>query len=210
MSGDYFPESSMIPQAFRLKKELVESNLRIKGSVRGFSLKFLLGKDTLFVDSGSWDAFYAIFALLIYGLVLFPNFEGFIDKFVITNFISKNRIPTLLADILFSFHGRNHEKGGTLNCCTPLLHKWILTHFPRRWPFADNIGALKWSQRLMSLNADDMVWYSREYDMVKPIFSCGDFHNVHLISSRGGLINYNHVLSLCQLGYPLREKPEDR
>lgn len=62
----------------------------------------------------------------------------------------------------------------------------------------------------MSLNADDIVWYSRDYDGVKLIFSCGDFQNIPLISAKGGLINYNHILSLCQLGYPLKEKPEDK
>lgn len=62
----------------------------------------------------------------------------------------------------------------------------------------------------MSLNVDDIVKYSRDYDGVEPIFSCGDFQNDPLIGAKGGLINYNLVLSLRQLGYPLKEKPEDR
>lgn len=32
--------------------------------------------------------------------------------------------------------------------------------------------------------------------------------NVHVIGTKGG-INYNNVLSLCQLGCPLKDKPED-
>ena len=62
----------------------------------------------------------------------------------------------------------------------------------------------------MSLSVDDIVWYSRDYDGVGPIFSYGYFHNVPLISANGGLIKYNHVLSLCQLGYSLKEKLEDK
>lgn len=85
-----------------------------------------------------------------------------------------------------------------------------MTHFPKRGPFADNVGALKWSQRLMSLDAEDVIWYSRDYIGVEPIFYCGGFQNVPFISTKGGLINYNHVFSLHQLGYPLKEKPEDR
>lgn len=53
MSGDYFPESSMIAQSIHLKKEFVDSNLQTKGNVRGFSLKFLLEEATLFANSGN-------------------------------------------------------------------------------------------------------------------------------------------------------------
>ncbi|XP_050892585.1 uncharacterized protein LOC127098119 [Lathyrus oleraceus] len=155
MSTYDFPESDVIAQAIHLKRGVVESNLRTKGNIIGFPSKFLIEKATLFANNGSWDVFYAILSLLIYGL-------------------------------------------------------WILTHFPRKGPFAENVGALEWSQRLMSLNGDDIVWYNHDYDGVEPIFSCGDFRNVPLIGSKGGLINYNHVLSVCQLGYSLKEKPEDK
>ncbi|KAI5398252.1 hypothetical protein KIW84_063881 [Lathyrus oleraceus] len=37
---------------------------------------------------------------------------------------------------------------------------------------------------------------------------CGEFSNVPLIGTQGG-INYNPVLALCQLGFPLRDKPNN-
>lgn len=61
----------------------------------------------------------------------------------------------------------------------------------------------------MHLNVEDIVWYNRNYDGIKPIFSCGDFHNVPLTGAKGGMINYNLVLSLRKLGYPLKDKPKD-
>lgn len=195
-------------QDLHLEKNLVESNLRTKGNARGFTSKFLFEKATLFASSGSWDAFSTVFALLIYGLVLFPNIEGFIEKTTVTIFISRNPVPTLLDDVFFSFHRRNQKRGGMINYCITLLCKWILSHLPRRGPFADNVGALKWSQRLMSLDAKDVVWYCRDYDRVELIYSCGDFQNVPLISSRGRVINYNLVLSLRQLGYQLKKEPK--
>ncbi|XP_050889345.1 uncharacterized protein LOC127094568 [Lathyrus oleraceus] len=102
------------------------------------------------------------------------------------------------------------KKGGTINCCTPLLHKWIIFHLPKKGSFVDKVGALKWSQRLMSLDAEDVIWHSHDYLRVELIFHCGEFPNVPLISIKGGLINYNPVLLLHQLGYPLKEKPEHR
>lgn len=210
MGTDGFPEVSVIAQDLYLKKDVIEFNLHIKGNVRGFPSKFLFEKVTLFANSGSWDAFYVVFTLLIYGLVLFPNIEEFIDKVVVTIFVSKNPVITLLAEVLFSFHWRNQKRDGMINFCIPFLYKWILTHFPRKSPFVDNIGALKWSQRLMYLVADDIIWYFRDYDGVDPIYSGGYFQNVRLISARDGVINYNPIISFRQLGYLLKEKPEDK
>lgn len=68
-----FPEVALVAQALCLENNLVESNLCTKGNVRGFASKFHFEKDTLFSSSGSWDSFYDVFSLLIYGLMLFPN-----------------------------------------------------------------------------------------------------------------------------------------
>ncbi|XP_050893349.1 uncharacterized protein LOC127099511 [Lathyrus oleraceus] len=169
-------------QDLHLDKNLVESNLRTKGSARGFTSKILFEKANLFASSGNCDAFSVLFALHIFEVILFQNIEGFIDKTAVTIFISINLVPTLLTDAFFSFLWRNQKR--------------------------DNVGALKWSQRLMSLDAEDVVWYCRDYDGVGLIYSCGDFHNVPFVSSRGGVINYNPILSLRQLGYQLKKEPE--
>lgn len=95
-----------------------------------------------------------------------------------------------------------------INYYVPLLYKWLMTHLPRKWHFVDNMGALKWSQRFMSLNVDDIVWYNHDYDGIYKLFSYGDFHNVHIIGTKGS-INYNLVLSLHQLGHLVENKPED-
>lgn len=135
----------MIAQTLYLKKEVVASNLRTKGNTRGFPSKFFIEKATTFADIGSWDTFYAIFSLLIYGVVLFLNVEGFIDKVVVNIFLSRNLVPTLLADVYFSFHWRNKKTSGMIKYCVPFLYKWLLTHLPRKGYFVNNVGALKWS-----------------------------------------------------------------
>ncbi|XP_050878087.1 uncharacterized protein LOC127081902 [Lathyrus oleraceus] len=210
MIDEDFPDSAYIAQALCMKKDLVEATLRIKGNTQGLPSKFLFENAIMFANSGSWDAFYASFALLVYGLVLFPNVEGFVNKAAITIFISQNLVPTLLADVFFSFHWRNIKKGGTINCCIPLLQKWIVSHLPKKGPFVDNVGDLKWSQRLMSLDAKDVVWFILDYLRVERIFRCGEFPNVPLVSTKRGVINYNPVLTLRNLGYPLKEKLDDR
>lgn len=145
MIEDNFLDSADIAQALCMKKDLIKPTLRIKGNTQGLPSRFLFENATMFANSGSWDAFYAIFTLLIYGLVLFPSVEGFVDKTTITIFISQNPIPTLLVDVFFSFHWRNMKKLGTINYCIPLLQKWIMSHLPKKGPFIDNVGDLKWS-----------------------------------------------------------------
>ena len=91
---------------------------------------FLIKEATTFAQAGSVDAFEAIFVLLIYGLSLFPNIDDFIDVNAIRIFLIGNHVSTLLGDMYFSLHLRNSKGGGTIVCCTPLLHKWFISHLP--------------------------------------------------------------------------------
>lgn len=69
----------LIVEALHLEKKEVEVNLKLKGGVHGFTLKFLVDKAITFVDVRSWNGFNTILALLIYGIVLFHNMEYFMD-----------------------------------------------------------------------------------------------------------------------------------
>ncbi|KAI5409966.1 hypothetical protein KIW84_055433 [Lathyrus oleraceus] len=74
--------------------------------------------------------------------------------------------------------------------------------------FKENKGCLRWSTRLMSLTSADISWYNRVYDGVQIIDSCGEFSNVPLLGTCGG-ISYNPVLARRQLGFPLKDKPNN-
>ena len=60
--------------------------------------------------------FEEVLALLIYGLVLFPNPDQLIDVNAVKIFLSRNPVPTLLRDILHTLHTRTMRKRGTLMC----------------------------------------------------------------------------------------------
>ncbi|XP_050915749.1 uncharacterized protein LOC127130831 [Lathyrus oleraceus] len=188
------------------KKE-IELNVKPKGEIHGFTSKFLVDKVITFAEAGSWTTFNAHLALLIYGIVLFPNMEEFVDMTDIHIFLTQNPIPTLLVDTYYSIHVRTQKKKGTIVCCTPLLYRWFISHLPSKGPLVENKDNLKWSQRIMSLKAKDIPWYSRVYDGVKLILNCGDFPNVPLLGTKGE-INYNPRLALRQLGYPVVDKPD--
>ena len=93
------PRSHIIVEALHLKKYEIEAHWMKKGGLFGLTSEFLIKEATAFAQAGSMDAFEAIFLLLIYGLDLFPNIDGFVDANAIRIFLIRNLVPTLLGDM---------------------------------------------------------------------------------------------------------------
>ena len=125
------PKPEVISEALHLKRADIIANWETISGVKGFLANFLLEKACSFWEDMDFQAFEDVLALLIYGLVIFPNPDQFIDVNAIKVFLSRNLIPTLLGDILHCFHTRTMKKRGTLLCCIPLLSKWFTLHLPR-------------------------------------------------------------------------------
>lgn len=121
----------------------IETNWVTRSGVKGLLAKFLINKAREFLKAMSFHAFEYILALLIYGLMLFPNPDQFVEISAIKIFLTHNPVPTLLGDILHSLHTRTMKRQGTLMCCVPLLSRWFISHFPR--PVLKNELYLKWS-----------------------------------------------------------------
>ncbi|XP_050920093.1 uncharacterized protein LOC127137702 [Lathyrus oleraceus] len=201
------PKYQVLVEALHMGKKEVEMNLKPKGGIHGFTSKFLVDKAISFAEAGSWTTLNASLALPIYGIVLFSNMEEFVDLAPTHIFPTQNPILTLLVDTYYSIHVRTQKKKGTIIYRTPLLYRWFISYLPNKGPFVENKDNLKWSKRIMSLNSEDISWYSRIFDSVKLILNCGDFTNVPLLGMKGG-INYNPRLALRQLGYPMVDKPD--
>ncbi|KAI5444137.1 hypothetical protein KIW84_012667 [Lathyrus oleraceus] len=175
------PRFSIIAEALHLKKPEIVAHWVKKGGLFGLPSGFLIKEATTFAQAGSVDAFEAIFVLLIYGLALFPNIDGFVDVDAIRLFLIGNLVPTLLGYMYFSLHVRNSKVGGTIVCCTPLQCKWFILQLPQTPAFMENKQCLRWSQRLMSLTNDDIVWTDPSLSSLGIIDSCGEVSNVPLI-----------------------------
>ncbi|KAI5417501.1 hypothetical protein KIW84_042205 [Lathyrus oleraceus] len=202
------PRSHLIAEALHLKKSEIEAHWVNKGGMFGLTSEFLIKETTAFAQAGSVNAFEAIFVLLIYELALFPNIDGFVDVNAITIFLIGNPVPTLLGDMYFYLHLINSKGGGTIVCCVPLLYKWFISHLPQTPAFVENKQCPQWSQRLMSLTNDDIVWYVSSLSSLDVIDHCGEISNVPLIGTQGG-IHYNPALARRQLEFPLRDKPNN-
>ncbi|XP_050918661.1 uncharacterized protein LOC127136109 [Lathyrus oleraceus] len=117
------PTSAAIAEALHLETSVVKENFTKKGGILGLTSRFLLEKAFIFAEADSKDAFESIFALLIYGIVIFPNIEDFVDVNAIRIFLIGNPVPTLLGDTYHSIHHMTKKDGGTILCCAPLLYK---------------------------------------------------------------------------------------
>ena len=126
------PRPEDIASALHLIKADVVSNWDIQSGVKGFLAKFLIDQAQQFWDSLDFQEFEDILELLIYGLVLFPNSDSFVDVNTIKIFMSCNPVPTLLGDILHALYTHTVRRRGTLMCCAPLLARWFISHLPNQ------------------------------------------------------------------------------
>ena len=138
------PKPEFISKALHSKRSDIVANWETRSGVKGFLAKFLLEKARLFWEDMDFQAFEDVLALLIYGLVIFPNLDQLIDVSTIKVFLSRNPIPTLLGDILHCFHTHTMEIRGDLLCCIPLLSRWFISNLPRS--MLKNEQGLTWSQ----------------------------------------------------------------
>ena len=67
-----------------------------------------------------WVKFNALLAVLIYGLVIFPDVEKLVDLAAICMFMNLNLVPTILANTYFAIHSR-YGKKGVVVCFVPFL-----------------------------------------------------------------------------------------
>ncbi|XP_058759456.1 uncharacterized protein LOC131632743 [Vicia villosa] len=118
-----------IPKEVNFKSIVAALYLRIKevsdnwksSGVSGFTLKFLVRKAKEEFGKENWNAYNALLAVAIYGIVMFPNVPNFVDSAAIHICMGKNPIPTLLVDTYYAIHSR-YEKGGvSITCCLQLL-----------------------------------------------------------------------------------------
>ncbi|KAI5415908.1 hypothetical protein KIW84_041082 [Lathyrus oleraceus] len=178
------PKSEEVAEALHMTKSDIETNWVTRSGVKGLLAKFLINKAREFLKVMDFHAFEDVLALLIYGLVLFPNPDQFIDMNAIKIFLTHNPVPTLLGDILHSLHTRTMKRQGTLMCCVPLL------------------------SRIISLSHSDIRWCPHLKENVIIIDRCGEFPNVPLLGIRGG-ITYNPALALRQSGCARRDGPHE-
>lgn len=213
----------------QMKVEDLRLQKQKKNQVMGFPQSYLESLMDVHAKNKNWVVFKQILALTIFGVVLFPQIERFIDVTVVGIFLASqneknpiNPIPAILADTYSAFTHHCELKRKKISCSSHLLYAWLLIHVytnPVRveklidYAITCEVRVMniqEWIQFLGSLDEHLIRWYlpSCWEDRPEIVFRCGGFQNVPLMGTKG-CINYNPSLTLRQLGYPMRSAPTE-
>ncbi|RDX72863.1 hypothetical protein CR513_47591, partial [Mucuna pruriens] len=84
-------------------------------------------------EEGDWLTFVDVYGLLVYGIVLFPHIECYVDLAAIDAFLGKrdkgeHPVVIVLANTYYTLDYCSRKKGKGLRCCTSLLFLWLTAH----------------------------------------------------------------------------------
>ncbi|KAH1189603.1 hypothetical protein GmHk_20G057343 [Glycine max] len=173
-------------------------------------------------SQGDWVPFMDVLALLIFGVVLFPNVDGLVDLAAIDAFLAyhhskESPVVAVLADLFDTFDRRCEKSSARIICCLPALCVWLVSHLflqdtRHPCPLQSHRSCaekrrIDWDQLLAGVGGRTINWFPRWKEGKEGVlFSCKGYPNIPLIGTRG-CINYNPALAIRQLGYPMRGAP---
>jgi len=123
----------------------------------------------------------------------------------------------MLANLYDTFDRRCEKNSARIICCTPTLHVWLVSHLFRQevrhvCPLEGHHSCTEKKEAnrdrlLASKEGASVSWFPRwKEGRTRILISCRKFPNVPLMGTRG-CINYNPILAINQLGYPMRGAP---
>ncbi|KAL5187017.1 hypothetical protein HKD37_05G012762 [Glycine soja] len=172
-----------------------------RNGVVGQPRKYLEGKARDMASQGKWGPFADILALLIFGVVLFPNVDGLVDLAAIGAFLTyhhskESPVVAILADLFDTFDRRCEKNSARIVCCLPVLCVWLVSHLFQQgtrhpcplqsYRSCTEKGRVDWDQHLAGIGGSAINWFPRWKEGKEGVlFSCGDYPNVPLIGTRG-------------------------
>ena len=138
-------------------------------------------------------------------MVLFPNVDGLVDLVLIDAFIAyhhskQSLVITILADTYDTLDLRCEKSSARIVYCMPALYVWLASHI---FLYHEGRSGCPLQSHRMCFEKGKVNW---EELLAGVLCSSEGIPNVHLIGMRGG-INYNPVLAIRQIGYPMRGAP---
>ncbi|KAH1254347.1 hypothetical protein GmHk_04G010805 [Glycine max] len=195
-----------------------------RNGVVGLPRKYLEGKARDMANQEKWVPFMDVLALLIFGVVLFPNMDGLVDLAAIDAFLAYHQskespMIAILTNLFDTFDRRCEKSSARIICFLPALYVWLVSHLFQQdirhpCPLRSHRSCVKkrrvdWDQLLDGIGDRTISWFPRwKEGMEGVLFSCGEYPNIPLIGTRG-CINNNPALAIRQLGYRMRGAPTE-
>ncbi|KAL5174028.1 hypothetical protein HKD37_U058816 [Glycine soja] len=224
LSSGCLPSLSRIAAVVKDSARGLDRIKQTRNGIAGLPQKYLEDKARGMANQGDWVPFMDVLALLIFGVVLFPNVDGLIDLAAIDAFLAyhhskESPVVAILADLFDTFDRRCEKSSARIICCLPALCVWLVSHLFQQntrhpCPLLSHRSCtekrrIDWDQLLAGIGGRTISWFPRWKEGKEGVlFSCGKYPNIPLVGTRG-CINYNPALAIRQLGYPMRGAPTE-
>ncbi|RDX92564.1 hypothetical protein CR513_25290, partial [Mucuna pruriens] len=207
---DQTPSWGTITRLLKTSEEDITKVKKNRNGIEGLPKAYLEQKLDLFRLGGDWPTFMDTLGLLIYGILLFPHPENYVDLAAMEVFLAKknkgeNPIMAVLADTYYSLHQCGERRRGILRCCTPLLYLWLTSHLFQckhrttcpiedfKWSWVPPMTNKEWARKLDEATERSVRWYPPWNEREHIIVKCEGYPNVPLLGTQGA-INYNPKL----------------
>jgi len=156
-----------------------------------------------------------VLALVVYGVLIFPNQEDFVGYDAIHVFVAvktqaENPVPSILADTYTTLDSCHEWRNRKMLCCIPALYVWLVSRIgermigitcpvelvTRRGPEVK--GAREWREFFAGLNEIKIQWQPSWQLRSRLIYYYRKYPNVPLVGTRC-CINYSPVLAHVNL-----------
>ncbi|KAL5170239.1 hypothetical protein HKD37_11G031988 [Glycine soja] len=224
LSSGCLPSLSRIATVVKDSARGLDRIKQTRNGIAGLPQKYLEDKARGMANQGEWVPFMDVLALLIFGVVLFPNVDGLvglaaIDAFLAYHHSKESPVVAVLADLFDTFDRRCEKSSARIICCLPALCVWLVSHLFQQdtrhpCPLLSHRSCtekrrMDWDQLLAGIGSRTISWFPRWKEGREGVlFSCGRYPNIPLVGTRG-CINYNPTLAIRQLGYPMRGAPTE-
>ncbi|RDX90231.1 hypothetical protein CR513_27929, partial [Mucuna pruriens] len=218
------PSWSSIAKLLRVTEARLSKEKKIRNGTKGIYKSFLDERLHQFRQEEDWPAFMDVYGLAIYGLVLFPHGDDYIDMVSADAYMARrdrgeNPTMALLANTYYTLNHCCERRGGYLRYCIPLLYLWMTSHLFHsktkslcpiedfKWCCIKIMSKDLWAKLFDQVTERTIRWYPAWNEREEIIVKCGGFPNVPLLGTLGA-INYNPELLSRQVGYPVIRVPQ--
>jgi len=133
----FYPSLARISKIVKISTQELDREKQVENGVVGIPRKCLEAKAKVMASRGEWTPFMDILVLLIFGVVLFPNVDGLVDRAVIDAFLAfhdrkESPVVAILAELYDTFDQRCEKNSARIVCYTSALYVWLVSHLFRQ------------------------------------------------------------------------------
>ncbi|RDY10625.1 hypothetical protein CR513_04822, partial [Mucuna pruriens] len=215
----HYPSWTLVAKLLRVSESKITREKRNRNDLEGIQRSYLEERLHQLQKEEDWPTVMDVYGLVVYGIVLFPHMEDYIDLAAMDVFLAKrengeNPTMAILANIYYILNYCCERKRRSLRCCTHLLYLWMIAHLFHnkrkttcpiedfKWSWIRSMSKVRWIEYLDRASKRTIRWYPLWNKREQLIMRCGGFPNVPLMGTEGG-IHYNPELTTRQDGYPM-------